>query len=301
MVAALRNPELRGPDRSAYRGDLQMHSDWSDGADTLAALAAGCEARGYDYCAVTDHSHGLPIAGGVPMTDIARQHRATDRVNAARAGNVTLANAIGNGVADDKLIYTYVPDLIRYYLHEEPLIDNVETYRLDDPDVLHDVLDRLDELVLKPVEGSGGKGIVIGPKADEQTLASLREAVSADPRGWIAQRPVLLSTSPTLVGDRVAPRHIDLRPFAVNDGDDVWLLPGGLTRVALPEGALVVNSSQGGGSKDTWVLATEAPAPAVVPAVAPVAVPAAPDFRDLGPAGAAIAAQQQQQQQERTC
>ncbi|GAA1038450.1 circularly permuted type 2 ATP-grasp protein [Virgisporangium ochraceum] len=223
-------------------------------------------------------------------------------VNAARAGNVTLANAIGNGVADDKLIYTYVPDLIRYYLHEEPLIDNVETYRLDDPEVLQDVLQRLDELVLKPVEGSGGKGIVIGPRADERTLCTLREAVEKDPRGWIAQRPVLLSTSPTLVGDRVAPRHIDLRPFAVNDGDDVWLLPGGLTRVALPEGALVVNSSQGGGSKDTWVLAASSPAPAVVPAVAPVAVPAAPDFRDVGPAGAAIAAQQQQQQQqEGTC
>ena len=218
-------------------------------------------------------------------------------VNAARAGNVTLANAIGNGVADDKLIYTYVPDLVRYYLHEEPLIDNVETYRLDDSDVLHDVLDRLDELVLKPVEGSGGKGIVIGPHADEKTLRTLRCAVEADPRGWIAQRPVLLSTSPTLVGDRVAPRHIDLRPFAVNDGDDVWLLPGGLTRVALPEGALVVNSSQGGGSKDTWVLAE-----ALTPTAPPTPIPPAPalsvpDHRDLGPGGAALAAQQQQQQQ----
>jgi uncharacterized circularly permuted ATP-grasp superfamily protein len=223
-------------------------------------------------------------------------------VNAARAGNVTLANAIGNGVADDKLIYTYVPDLIRYYLHEEPLIDNVETYRLDDADVLRDVLDRLDELVLKPVEGSGGKGIVIGPQADEPTLAALREAVEADPRGWIAQRPVLLSTSPTLVNDRVAPRHIDLRPFAVNDGDDVWLLPGGLTRVALPEGALVVNSSQGGGSKDTWVLADTAvpaePAPPTQPAPQePVVAPlTAPATRDLGPAGAYVEQQQQQQQ-----
>jgi uncharacterized circularly permuted ATP-grasp superfamily protein len=200
-------------------------------------------------------------------------------------------------VADDKLIYTYVPDLVRYYLHEEPLIDNVETYRLDDPDVLHDVLDRLDELVLKPVEGSGGKGIVIGPHADEQTLTTLRSMVEADPRGWIAQRPVLLSTAPTLIGDRVAPRHIDLRPFAVNDGDDVWLLPGGLTRVALPEGALVVNSSQGGGSKDTWVLADAmTPTAHAVPPVAPQAPPAIPDARDLGPGGAALAAQQQQQQ-----
>jgi len=210
-------------------------------------------------------------------------------VNAARAGHVTLANAVGNGVADDKLIYTYVPDLIRYYLAEEPLIDNVETYRLDDPDVLADVLDRLDRLVLKPVDGSGGKGIVIGPQADEETLVALAKTVRADPRGWIAQRPVLLSTSPTLVGDRVAPRHIDLRPFAVNDGTDVWLLPGGLTRVALPEGALVVNSSQGGGSKDTWVLARAgdagdaAPAPAAVPAAPPETAPAP---RDVGPAGA---------------
>jgi uncharacterized circularly permuted ATP-grasp superfamily protein len=178
-------------------------------------------------------------------------------VNAARAGNVTLANGIGNGVADDKLLYTYVPELIRYYLNEEPLIPNVETHRLDDPEVLDHVLSNLDSLVLKPVDGAGGKGIVIGPKADQSTLDGLRAAVSADPRGWIAQRPVALSTSPTLVDNQVAPRHIDLRPFAINDGDDIWLLPGGLTRVALPAGALVVNSSQGGGSKDTWVLAAE--------------------------------------------
>jgi uncharacterized circularly permuted ATP-grasp superfamily protein len=178
-------------------------------------------------------------------------------LNAARAGTVTLANAIGNGVADDKLIYTYVPDLIRYYLSEEPIIPNVETHRLEDPEVLHHVLDHLDTLVLKPVDGAGGKGIVIGPQVDQSTLDTLRQTVAADPRGWIAQRPVALSTSPTLIGNQVAPRHIDLRPFAINDGDDVWLLPGGLTRVALPEGALVVNSSQGGGSKDTWVLAAE--------------------------------------------
>ena len=184
-------------------------------------------------------------------------------VNAARAGTVTLANAIGNGVADDKLLYTYVPELIRYYLSEEPVIPNVETHRLDDPDVLAHVLSNLDTLVLKPVDGAGGKGIVIGPHADESTLDSLRDTIAADPRGWIAQRPVALSTSPTLIGDQVAPRHIDLRPFAINSGDDIWLLPGGLTRVALPEGALVVNSSQGGGSKDTWVLAAEPAAPPV--------------------------------------
>jgi uncharacterized circularly permuted ATP-grasp superfamily protein len=196
-------------------------------------------------------------------------------LNAARAGMVTLANAVGNGVADDKLIYTYVPDLIRYYLHEEPVLDNVETYRLDDADVLAHVLDRLDQLVLKPVDGAGGKGIVIGPRADERRLAALRRAVLADPRRWIAQRPVALSTSPTLIGERPAPRHIDLRPFAVNDGADVWLLPGGLTRVALPEGELVVNSSQGGGSKDTWVLAGDVrPEPFLFPQRQPLAVSA---------------------------
>jgi uncharacterized circularly permuted ATP-grasp superfamily protein len=210
-------------------------------------------------------------------------------VNAARAGHVTLANAIGNGVADDKLLYTYVPDLIRYYLHEEPLVSNVETHRLDDPDMIDFVLNHLDELVLKPVDGSGGKGIVIGPQASEATLVALKETVAADPRGWIAQRPVSLSTSPTLIGDRLAPRHIDLRPFALNDGNDVWLLPGGLTRVALPEGTLVVNSSQGGGSKDTWVLARE---PAMYVRNRPVETVPVPAIsqrdvsaRDAGPRG----------------
>jgi uncharacterized circularly permuted ATP-grasp superfamily protein len=177
-------------------------------------------------------------------------------INAARAGNVTIANAVGNGVADDKLVYTYIPDLIRYYLSEEPLLDNVESYRLDQPDVLDWVLGHLDQLVVKPVDGAGGAGIVIGPRATPAELGAVRERLRADPRGWMAQRPVALSTSPVLIGEALAPRHIDLRPFAVNDGDDVWLLPGGLTRVALPEGELVVNSSQGGGSKDTWVLAS---------------------------------------------
>jgi len=176
-------------------------------------------------------------------------------LNAARAGRVTIANAVGNGAADDKLLYTYVPDLIRYYFAEEPVLASVETHRLEDPAALEYVLDCLDQLVLKPVEGSGGKGIVIGPRASAAELEALQRAVIGDPRGWVAQRPVALSTVPTLIGDRIAPRHVDLRPFAVNDGSDVYVLPGGLTRVALPEGELVVNSSQGGGSKDTWVLA----------------------------------------------
>lgn len=173
---------------------------------------------------------------------------------AARLGNVTIANAVGNGVADDKLVYTYMPDLTRYYLGEEPILPNVDTWRLEEPGALEEVLDRLDELVVKPVDGSGGKGLVVGPDASKEELAQLRTRLIADPRGWIAQPVVMLSTIPTLVEDGMRPRHADLRPFAVNDGNDIWVLPGGLTRVALPEGQLVVNSSQGGGSKDTWVV-----------------------------------------------
>jgi uncharacterized circularly permuted ATP-grasp superfamily protein len=175
-------------------------------------------------------------------------------VNAARVGNVTIANAIGNGVADDKALYRYVPALIRYYLGEEPILANVDTFDLRDVDQRIYVLDRLDELVLKPVDGSGGYGIVIGPYASDQELERLRRQVVRNPRGWVAQAIVQLSTSPTHTGGGFAPRHVDLRPFAVNDGQRVWVAPGGLTRVALPEGSLVVNSSQGGGSKDTWVL-----------------------------------------------
>ena len=175
-------------------------------------------------------------------------------VNAVRTGGVTLANAIGNGVADDKLVYTYVPDLIKYYLREEPIIANVDTWRLEDDEAREEVLDRLEDLVVKPVDGSGGKGIVIGPRATQSELDALRRQVSEDPRAWIAQPVVQLSTVPTLIEDGLQPRHVDLRPFAVNNGEDIWVLPGGLTRVALPEGELVVNSSQGGGSKDTWVL-----------------------------------------------
>ena len=229
-------------------------------------------------------------------------------LNAARAGRVTIANAVGCGAADDKLIYTYVPEFVRFYLGEEPILDNVETHRLDDPERIAWVLDSLAELVLKPVDGAGGKGIVIGPQAEERTLAELRATVAANPRGWIAQKPVALSTSPTFVGDRFAPRHIDLRPFAVNSGDEVWVLPGGLTRVALPEGKLVVNSSQGGGSKDTWVLADARRLREVavadpaddsggLPALPPSAVQEIVADRQAGPDLLAAAAAQQQQQQ----
>ncbi|ORA06396.1 circularly permuted type 2 ATP-grasp protein [Mycolicibacterium bacteremicum] len=177
-------------------------------------------------------------------------------VNAARAGNVVISSAIGNGVGDDKLVYTYVPTIIQYYLGEKPLLANVDTYRCWLDDEREAVLDAVADLVIKPVEGSGGYGIVFGPDASPKELAAISKKIRADPRGWIAQPVVQLSTVPTKIDDKLVPRHVDLRPFAVNDGDDVWVLPGGLTRVALPEGSLVVNSSQGGGSKDTWVLAS---------------------------------------------
>ena len=175
-------------------------------------------------------------------------------VAAARAGNVTIANAIGNGVADDKAMYAFVPDLIRYYLSEEPLLPNVDTYLLWDPDQRAEVLGRLDQLVVKPVAGSGGYGMLIGPHASDEDLARFRTLIEEDPRGYIAQEIVQLSRHPTLVGDHLEGRHVDLRPFVLS-GERIEVIPGGLTRVALRKGSLVVNSSQGGGSKDTWVLA----------------------------------------------
>jgi uncharacterized circularly permuted ATP-grasp superfamily protein len=220
-------------------------------------------------------------------------------LTAARAGNVTIANAVGNGVADDKLIYTYLPDLVRYYLSEEPVLPNVDTWRLEDPGALEEVSDRLAELVVKPVDGAGGKGLVIGPQATTAELDTLRRTLAADPRGWIAQPVVQLSTVPTLIGNDVAPRHVDLRPFAVNDGNDVWVLPGGLTRVALPEGSLVVNSSQGGGSKDTWVLAGERrPGPTVAAPVVGENGPSRPALPVPDVAAEPEFVQQQQQQQQ---
>jgi uncharacterized circularly permuted ATP-grasp superfamily protein len=175
-------------------------------------------------------------------------------LNAARAGNVVISSAVGNGVGDDKLVYTYVPTIIEYYLGEKPLLANVDTWRCWLDDEREEVLDRVGELVLKPVEGSGGYGIVFGPVASEKELAAVSSKIRDNPRRWIAQPMMELSTVPTKVGNTLAPRYVDLRPFAVNDGDEVWVLPGGLTRVALVEGSRVVNSSQGGGSKDTWVL-----------------------------------------------
>ncbi|HWU21592.1 MAG TPA: circularly permuted type 2 ATP-grasp protein [Nocardioides sp.] len=223
-------------------------------------------------------------------------------VNAARAGNVTLANAIGNGIADDKLLYTYVPDLIRYYLSEEPALPNVDTWRMGEESAREEVMDRLGELVLKPVDGSGGKGIVIGPAASRAELDELRVKVLEQPRAWIAQPVVGLSTVPTYADGALRPRHVDLRPFAVNDGDRVWVLPGGLTRVALPEGELIVNSSRGGGSKDTWVLAGADAAPEHLPLAPhlPTAPPPTgpPSPQSAGPVLSDLKAQQAQRDQQ---
>ena len=172
---------------------------------------------------------------------------------AYRAGHVTIANAIGTGVADDKSIYPYVPEMIRFYLDEEPIIHNVPTRILRNPDDLAYALEHLQELVVKEVHGAGGYGMLIGPKASKEQIERFREQIKANPERYIAQPTLALSTCPTFVEEGVAPRHVDLRPFVLS-GRDVHIVPGGLTRVALREGSLVVNSSQGGGTKDTWVL-----------------------------------------------
>ena len=169
------------------------------------------------------------------------------------AGNVALANAVGTGVADDKAVYAYMPKIIRYYLDGEPVLPNVETYICRDADGLAYTLDKLDRLVVKPVGEAGGYGITIGPRASRAELAECRAKLVADPANYISQPCINLSVAPTLADGRVEPRHVDLRPFAIT-GEKTWVLPGGLTRVALRRGSLIVNSSQGGGSKDTWVL-----------------------------------------------
>ncbi|MDE0654289.1 MAG: circularly permuted type 2 ATP-grasp protein [bacterium] len=177
-------------------------------------------------------------------------------LGALRAGTVSVCNALGNGVADDKAVYPYVPDLIRYYLGDEPIIDNVFTYVMWDPDQRAEALGRLDELVVKPVGESGGYGVLIGPHASDEELEAARRAIDADPRNWIVQEVVQLSSLPSFTQERLEPRHVDLRPFVLT-GERTEVFPGGLTRVAMRRGSLIVNSSQGGGSKDTWVLTPE--------------------------------------------
>jgi len=170
-----------------------------------------------------------------------------------RKGNVTLANAPGTGIADDKAVYAYVPKIIKYYLDEEPVLNNVPTYLCEEEKSRKYVLEHLDELVVKPTNESGGYGILMGPQASASERQKCAEAVLANPRNYIAQPMLNLSTVPTIVGDKLEPRHVDLRPFVLL-GKDVYVMPGGLTRVALRKDSMIVNSSQGGGSKDTWVL-----------------------------------------------
>jgi len=174
-------------------------------------------------------------------------------LNAYRAGNVALANAIGTGVADDKAVYSYVPQIIRYYLHEEPVLPNIETYLLSNEEHQKYVVEHLEELVVKAVGESGGYGMLIGPHSTGAQREEFRRAILSNPRNYIAQPTLALSRGPCIIDGEIEPRHLDLRPFILN-GDRVTIVPGGLTRVALKRGSLVVNSSQGGGSKDTWVL-----------------------------------------------
>jgi len=175
-------------------------------------------------------------------------------IRAYQAGNVTLANAVGTGVADDKSIYPYVPDMIRFYLGEEPKLNNVPTYMCRKKDDLAYVLDHLPELVVKEVHGAGGYGMLVGPASTKEQIEHFRQLLIAKPDGYIAQPTLALSNCPTFVEEGIAPRHLDLRPFVLSSGQCVNMVPGGLTRVALTKGSLVVNSSQGGGTKDTWVL-----------------------------------------------
>ncbi|MFD2286630.1 circularly permuted type 2 ATP-grasp protein [Pedobacter petrophilus] len=175
-------------------------------------------------------------------------------MGAYRKGNVAIVNAVGNGVADDKAVYTYVPDMIKYYLNEEPILKNVPTYQLSNPDELDYVFANINTMVVKKTNGSGGYGMLMGHAATEQETEAYKIEILKDPRNFIAQPTISLSSAPCFINGKLAPRRIDLRPFALNGPDGISIVPGGLTRVALKEGSLVVNSSQGGGSKDTWVL-----------------------------------------------
>jgi uncharacterized circularly permuted ATP-grasp superfamily protein len=174
-------------------------------------------------------------------------------LRAWKKGKVALANAPGAGVADDKVVYTYVPEIIRYYLGEDAILPNVPSYRCVNPQECDHVLANLDKLVVKPANESGGYGMLIGPKASRKEREAFANLIRNDPRNYMAQPLLLLSTAPTLIDHKVEPRHLDLRPFILS-GQDVYVTNGGLTRVALKKGSTVVNSSQGGGSKDTWIV-----------------------------------------------
>src|SRR6202161_4282343 len=175
-------------------------------------------------------------------------------MSAYAAGNITLANAVGTGIADDKAVYSYMPEIVKFYLGEEPILKNVPTWRCREPKDLAYVLDNLGDLVVKEVPASGGYGMLIGPAATKATIEAFRDKLKREPEGFIAQPTLALSTCPTCTAAGLAPRHVDLRPFVLTGRDRTTIVPGGLTRVALKEGSLVVNSSQGGGTKDTWIL-----------------------------------------------
>jgi len=174
---------------------------------------------------------------------------------AYRAGNVTIANAPGTGIADDKAVYSFMPEIVQYYMGEEALLPNVETFRCREPDGLAYTLDNLEKLVVKLVDGSGGYGMLVGPTASKKEISEFRAALIAEPQRYIAQPTLALSTVPTLIDAGIAPRHVDFRPFVLSGADRVTIVPGGLTRVALEQGSLVVNSSQGGGTKDSLIIA----------------------------------------------
>jgi uncharacterized circularly permuted ATP-grasp superfamily protein len=241
-----------GPDNSAY----YEHRRLADEAGLELVELDGLQRDG----------DGLRLADGSPVRAVYRrteQDGLTPRDPSAdvaglllapwRAGRVGMVNCYGTGVADDKSVYAHVDDMVRYYLHEEPRVRSVPTYDLTDADRLQEALDRLPELVAKPRDGAGGEGVVIGPTASADQLAATRQAMRDEPTRWIVQDVVSLSTQPTIVDGVPQPRHVDLRPFVFFDGREVKVPRGGLTRVALEEGQMVVNSSQDGGAKATWI------------------------------------------------
>jgi carboxylate-amine ligase len=265
-LAAAMPPGAADDATTVLLSDGPANTAWYE-HNTLAALA------GVDLLVTGDiyldgdtlrrHDTGAPIGVAYRRTDIDRL-RTDDGaltplgallVPPLQAGTISLLNAFGTGVADDKRVHAHVDDLTRYYLGEDPLVRSVPTLDLANPAAMQEALDRAGELVLKPRDGHGGHGVVIGPSASAAELDEVRAAVRASPNGWIAQEVVALSTHPTVVDGALAPRHVDLRPFALAVGPRQWrVLPGGLTRVALAAGEMVVNSSRGGGGKDTWVL-----------------------------------------------
>ena len=223
--------------------------------------AAGLELRGDRLWLRGDHPRPVDVV--YRRTDSSRIDSALGAllIQPLAAGTLGVVNCFGTGVADDKLVHAYVETMVRFYLGEEPLVPSVRTFDLAAPEALAEALERIGELVVKPRAGSGGEGVVIGPHAEPRTIAETREAVAEDPSAYVAQELVVLSTHPTVVDGRLEPRHVDLRPFVFLGADgEARVLPGGLTRVALSAGALVVNSSQNGGAKDTWVSGPAAPA-----------------------------------------